>query len=107
MTVCHAELVDVTLRYFDGCPSWQTMETRVRAVLDADGRTDTVLRHEKIQTPEDAERLAFVGSPTLLVDGQDPFLAPGATVGLACRVYKTPAGLAGSPTWEQLQEVLR
>ena len=107
MRPCHAEVVDVTLRYFDGCPNWQVAEARVRQVLDATGRADVVVNHERVETPEDAERLGFVGSPTLLIDGRDPFAMPGAPVGLACRVYSTPDGLAGSPTVEQLTEVLQ
>jgi len=56
---------------------------------------------------EEAERLRFVGSPTLLLDGQDPFAAQTAgSFGLSCRIYRTPEGPAGSPTTEQLREVL-
>lgn len=42
----------------------------------------------------------------MLVDGVDPFAGPDLHLGLACRVYTTPAGLAGSPTVEQLRAVL-
>lgn len=28
---------------------------------------------ERVETAEDAERLRFVGSPTILIDGRDPF----------------------------------
>ncbi len=65
------------------------------------------MAHEKVETAEDAERLGFIGSPTVLIDGSDPFAAPGSPVGLACRLYVTPEGLAGSPTVDQLAEVLR
>jgi hypothetical protein len=61
---------------------------------------------ELVETPEDADRLEFAGSPTILVDGVDPFAQKGATVGLTCRVYRTPDGLAGSPTADQLRAVL-
>lgn len=103
----HAATVMVILRYFDGCPNWQTMDARLRAALDATGHTDVSVDHQKVETPQDAERLGFVGSPTVLVDGRDPFLTPGAQVGLACRIYRTPEGLRGSPSVAQLQEVLR
>ena len=99
--------MEVTLRYFDGCPNWQTAEARVREALTATGHPDVAVRRERVETAEAAERLAFVGSPTLLIDGRDPFETPGAPFGLACRVYRTPAGLAGSPTVDQLREVLR
>lgn len=99
--------MEVTLRYFDGCPNWQTVDSRLRQVLDGTGHGDVIVSYEKVETPDDAERLGFIGSPTVLVDGTDPFATPGAPVGLACRVYLTPEGLAGSPTVEQLTEVLR
>ena len=97
----------VTLRYFDGCPNWQTTDALLREALDATGHTDLAVDREKVETLEDADRLGFVGSPTVLIDGHDPFFLPGAPVGLACRLYATPEGLRGSPTIEQLVEVLR
>jgi hypothetical protein len=49
----------------------------------------------------------FVGSPTILVDGRDPFAGAEASFGMTCRVYQTPDGLAGSLTPDQLRGVLR
>lgn len=97
----------MTLRFFDGCPHWLTADERLREALDLTGHTNVPVAHEKVATPQDAERLGFIGSPTVLIDGSDPFAAPGAPVGLACRIYTTPEGLAGSPTLDQLTEVLR
>lgn len=62
---------------------------------------------EQVETAEDAERLQFIGSPTVLINGRDPFAGAGKALGLTCRVYETPDGLAGSPTLEQLRESLR
>ena len=97
----------MTLRYFDGCPNWQVAEAHLREALDATGHRDVSVDHERVETPEAAERVAFIGSPTVLIDGSDPFAPPGAPVGLACRVYRTPEGMRGAPTVEQLSEVLR
>jgi hypothetical protein len=99
--------VEVTLCYFDGCPHWQTADARLRQVLDDSGHSDVIVSYEKVETPEDAERLGFIGSPTVLIDGIDPFASPGAPVGLACRIYSTPEGLVGFPTVDQLKEALR
>ena len=60
-----------------------------------------------MSTPEDAEATGFLGSPTVRIDGTDPFAEPGARVGLACRLFRTSAGLAGAPTVEQLLEVVQ
>jgi len=34
------------------------------------------------------------------------FAEPGAGVGLSCRIYRTPEGLAGAPTVDQLRAKL-
>ncbi len=60
-----------------------------------------------MSTPEEAEAAQFRGSPTVLVNGRDPFLDHERPVGLSCRVYRTPDGLSGSPTVEQLVEALQ
>jgi hypothetical protein len=65
-----------------------------------------LLTFQRVETPEEAERLAFRGSPTILVNGVDPFAEPGTPIGLACRVYRTPAGGDGAPTLSQLTEAL-
>lgn len=59
-----------------------------------------------LTTDEDAAAVPFAGSPTVLVEGRDPFPSGGPT-GLACRVYPTPAGFRGAPSVEQLMDVLR
>ncbi|MCX4582402.1 hypothetical protein [Streptomyces sp. NBC_01481] len=48
----------------------------------------------------------FTGSPTILVDGHDPFTDPSRPPGLACRIYRTPHGLSGVPEIDQLRQVL-
>lgn len=95
--------MDVTLLYFDGCPSWQTTDRRLRQLS---AELDLAISHRTVDTPEAAEELSFRGSPTVLVDGRDPFAQGDEPVGLSCRIYQTPHGPAGSPTLEQLREVL-
>jgi hypothetical protein len=99
--------MEVRLLYFGGCPHWQTMHDRLRDALRAEGMADIEPILERVETAEDAERLRFIGSPTILVNGRDPFARAEATFGLTCRVYETPGGLAGSPTPEQVRAALR
>jgi hypothetical protein len=96
-------VTEVTLLYFDGCPSWQTTDGHLRELAD---ELDFTLTREQVETPAAAERLQFRGSPTVLVDGQDVFAAGDEPVGLSCRIYQTPDGPAGSPTLQQLRQVL-
>lgn len=95
--------MDVQLLYFDGCPNWATAHRRLRALAMELGFT--VLPH-KVATPKDAERVGFRGSPTILIDGRDPFARGDEPTGLTCRLYDTPDGPAGAPTSEQLRAVL-
>ncbi len=97
-------MTTVTLQYFDGCPNWQVADQRLRELRS---ELDFGLEYRKVETPEEAERTGFRGSPTVLVDGTDPFAAGDEPTGLACRVYATPEGVQGSPTVDQLRDALR
>lgn len=95
----------VTLQYFDGCPNWKETEAHIET-LQSEG-LDLTFDRQLIETPEAAEQQGFRGSPTVLIDGSDPFADPDAPVGLSCRVYPTAAGYAGSPSLDQLRTALR
>jgi hypothetical protein len=99
--------LQIRLRYIEGCPHWRTAHDRLREALRAEGMANVEPIVERVENAEDAERLRFIGSPTILVDGRDPFAGTSVAFGLTCRVYPTPEGLAGSPTPEQLREALR
>ncbi|MFC7597461.1 thioredoxin family protein [Terrabacter sp. GCM10028922] len=98
--------MDVRLLYFDGCPNWAVAEERLREALAGVGRDGEAIQRVFVETPEDAVRLRFIGSPTILVDGRDPFATGGEPPALACRVFATPEGRAGSPSVGQLVEAL-
>jgi len=47
------------------------------------------------------------GSPTLLIDGVDPFGPPDQRPSLSCRLYRDAAGRpAGAPSVEALRQAL-
>lgn len=89
------------LRYFGGCPNWQLLDARLHEAFDQIGEHPPVA-HELVETPDDAARLEFRGSPTLLVDGEDPFADQAGSVGLSCRIYRTESGPQGAPSVAQL-----
>jgi hypothetical protein len=62
---------------------------------------------ERVQTIQDAQRRSFPGSPTILIGGRDPFAQLEMVSALACRVYPTDAGLAGTPTIDLLAQAFR
>jgi len=93
--------MDITLQYFDDCPNWKLVDAHLQA-LKVEG-LDLDVTYRFIETPEAAAEAGFRGSPTVLLDGIDPFADPDAPVGLSCRVYPTAEGYAGSPTLDQLR----
>lgn len=98
-------MLDIEIRYFDGCPNWREAERSIRGLVAELGlQADMTLT--RVETSEEAERLTFRGSPTILIDGHDPWGDPDAPVGLSCRIYRTESGIAGAPTEAQLREVL-
>ncbi len=97
--------VEVQLLYFEGCPNWELAEVRLRTALKAVGGGAKLVLHQ-VTTPEEATQRGFRGSPTILLDGRDPFASSGDPTGLSCRVFQTPAGIAGAPTVDQLIEAL-
>lgn len=95
---------EIILRYIDGCPNWQVAEARLERAMERLGHR-TEIRLVRVETPQDARALGFRGSPTILVDGRDPFDASGHA-GLSCRVYRTDSGLEGAPSVDQLVKAL-
>ena len=98
--------MDITVQYFDGCPNWQVADERLHSALSELGIPATDVAYEVVDTPEKAAATGFHGSPTILVDGRDPFAEPGSPIGLSCRLFTTDDGLAGSPTVGQLVKVI-
>ena len=91
--------VHVTLQYFDGCPNWKDTDRQL-------ARLGVAVDHQRIETPEEAVEYGFRGSPTVLINGVDPFFDPTADVGLACRVYRGPDGISGTPPFAQIKRML-
>ncbi len=95
--------MEVQLLYFDGCPNWEAANRHLEEALRVVGREGAHVLREKVETPEEAERRHFRGSPTVLIDRRDPFGGEGPA-GLSCRVYPTEDG---SPSVAQLVDALR
>ena len=98
--------MDITLQYFDDCPNWKITDRYLQTLVDEQG-LDATVHYQLINTPEAAAaEHGFRGSPSVLIDGIDPFAELDALVGLSCRVYVTDSGPAGSPTLHQLQQAI-
>jgi hypothetical protein len=96
--------MEITLQYFDDCPNWQITDGHLSSLV-AEG-LDATVAHQRIESIDNAIEHRFRGSPTVLIDGVDPFAHHEAPSGLSCRIYDTESGPAGSPTLEQLRAVI-
>lgn len=97
----------VQVLHIDACPNWREAGARVRQTLDSLGLSTVPVEYVLIGTQEEAETTEFGGSPTILVDGKDLFPSPDSTNDLACRIYFTEHGLAGTPSNTQLEAAVR
>ncbi|MCX5181026.1 hypothetical protein [Streptomyces virginiae] len=89
------------------CPNQQLAADRLRRALDDVGLPDTGFTTRVVIAGQaDTERSAFTGSPTILINGRDPFAEPGTAPAVACRAYRTGHGLAGAPDLDQLRQAL-
>jgi hypothetical protein len=97
----------VELLYFEGCPHYAAVEHGLRSLLREAGLPEEIAMRN-IASEEDAQRLRFLGSPTVRLDGRD--IEPGAEdrtdTGLKCRLYRTPRGLEGVPDEALLRQAL-
>lgn len=67
------------------CPNVTVMLDRLLEVL---GDRPAELAVVVVDDDEGARAWGMTGSPTLLVDGVDPFAAPGAEASVSCRLYR-------------------
>ena len=87
---------DVAVLVVSDCPHQAGAERLMRDALVAAGLGEVDIRTTVVDTEQQAAELNFAGSPSFRIDGHDPFPTMGPP-SLACRLYRTEAGLAGLP----------
>ena len=97
--------MEITIVYFEGCPHAELAERHVRAAVDEGA--EVAIRMRMVDNAEQADAAGMHGSPTILVDGRDPFSRPDEPTSWACRLFETPDGFDGAPTTDQLRELLK
>jgi len=60
-----------------------------------------------VNDPDEAEKLHFLGSPTVQINGRDVEVNRRSdTASFSCRMYKTPSGNGGVPPKEMIVEAI-
>lgn len=87
------------------CPNVSVLTDRLDMLVSRRG--DVVVEQRMIRDDFEAAVHRMTGSPTLLVDGADPFAKAGHSPNLSCRLYVDEAGrVSGAPSLTQLRTAL-
>src|SRR5215510_3560508 len=98
-------MIELTLLAVPACPNAAIFEERLAAALV--GHPGVVVQRREIADEREAAEAGMHGSPTLLIDGEDPFAAPGQPPSLSCRLYRDATGQAeGAPSVAALRQAL-
>ncbi len=97
--------MNVELLVIPDCPNTAHALALVESVL-ADAGLSARVVVTVISTDEEVRARQFTGSPTILIDGADPFARSDAIPGMCCRVYQTARGLAGVPDAAELSRAV-
>jgi len=91
-----AKTVDVLV--FEGCPEVEATLDEARRAIDV-AKIEADLRIFVVRSDEDAQRLRFLGSPTVRVDGVDVDASARGRedYGLQCRLYSVGGRLTSGP----------
>lgn len=99
--------MDVQLPVVPDCPNEHRAGELLRRALTEAGIGGTQMWTVVVTTAEQAEQLRFPGSPTIMLDGADPFPSPDGRTGVACRVYTGTGGPRGVPELSALTAAIR
>jgi hypothetical protein len=100
-------VMDVELLVVAHCPNELPTRDVLRDALDDCALSGIPIRVTVVRTQQEAERRGFIGSPTVRLDGIDPFSQPASPPAIACRVYRHAEGLSGTPPLAGLREAVR
>jgi hypothetical protein len=96
---------ELTVLAVPDCPNASVLQQRLAGLVA--GRPGVTVTRRDITDLADAVRWGMHGSPTLLIDGRDPFAVPGTAPAVACRLYPAENGrLEGAPAVSALRQVL-
>lgn len=96
--------VTLEVLHVPGCPNMAPLMERLREA------TDLPVISREITTEAAAIAAGMTGSPTLLINGRDPFSSPilqGCDCGVSCRIYRDEHGQAvPAPSVTQLRDAV-
>lgn len=94
----------ITVLTIPGCPNASVVQRRITSALGGRGaEVELVEVHDQAQAIE----RGMTGSPTILLDGCDPFDQVTAAPNMSCRLFRNANGtVAGAPSETALREAI-
>lgn len=99
--------MNVELLVVPDCLQEAAARQLLRTALDDVGLGEVDFATGVIDTQLLADKRGLTGSPTILIDGSDPFAEPAQPPSLACRIYRHRHGTAGIPELPALRQALK
>jgi hypothetical protein len=103
------EISELRIRflYSEDCPSHDEALQRLRSSMNAEG-VDADIEIVKVENDEQAKRLEFIGSPTIIVDGHDIDQPTNPYYAVTCRAYILEDGrISPLPSEAMIRRALR
>jgi hypothetical protein len=91
----------ISFQYFEGCPHSKATLANLERVGAELGIARDQIQLVLVENPEEADRLNFAGSPSVLVDGVDVYTGkPPDEASFSCRVFTFKGEQTGViPEW--------
>lgn len=98
----------VEVLYFSGCLNHVPAVERVKEALCEEGLSAEIIETE-VRDAETAQRVKFLGSPSIRVNGLDTEREARSRVdfGMMCRTYTDGGSRSGVPSREMIRSALR
>ncbi len=97
--------MELVLLTISACPHAAAFEENLAAALT--GWQSAAVRRRVVASEQEAAAAGMHGSPTLLIDGIDPFAEPGQPPSMSCRLYRDRSGRpAAVPSAAELRHAL-
>lgn len=92
----------IEILHVPDCPNLALLDERLRQAI-----SPAEVTYRVVADAETAAATGMTGSPTLLLDGTDPFARPELAPSLSCRLYPHEDGhVEGAPSVEALRQAL-
>ena len=95
-------MTKIEFLYFEGCPSYKQALDYLKELIDEE-KLDANIELVLVESPEDAQKVGFQGSPSIKVNGVD-LENNNDGFSFNCRLYDIDGELTGIPSKEFIRK---